>query len=555
MRLDLASVNVGDLHGETRAIYLELCRRQGGEIGRIAEDLIAADLRWQQHPLATFRAWAPHCRECLGVEMATAGVDHRCPRCGVMERRTSQRAVLHSIAPNIDTLMVIGSNRSGKSELGGALSVAVAAGSADPMVREWARINRADLSRIQPGPGIVWAVSPTWDTAMDILRPKIEKYLPPGCVLKGWTQKGQGYVTLPRGGVIVSKVVEQGRKTFQGTAIDGLWWDEEPCDDEVVKEAGMRLTDRNGLEWYTMTPLLGWTPLMKEKLGYKQSGEKPPPRQANPPNIYGEDNPFVPREVLLRRAGTGFDRASRLYGEITEAEGRVHPSFRRDVHVIPSFPIPADWQRFGSIDFGVRDPFVHLWAAMAPDDVLHVYRERYQTERTTLDHAQAIHEAELCPSCWPGGESPVVVGSPEWWAWVIAGGQRQTRGRDGATCGDCQGTGRREQVEMRWADPEDTNSIATLHRQYDIRCMSAVKARRAGYDAVERRLALDAERRPHIVFHDSCPNAIREMTGLQWAPQTSADEMKVKGDDHAWDTVRYLCLGLERAGVTRAVPL
>lgn len=555
MPLDLAAIDVRELHGEPRAIYLELCRRRGGELGKTAEALIAADRRWQEHPLARFRAWAPHCRACPGVEMEPLGADHRCPRCRVVEQRTSQRAVLHSIAPDIDTIMVIGSNRSGKSEIGGGLAVAVAAGSADPMVKEWARINRADLSRIQPAPGIVWAVSPTWDTAMDILRPKIEKYLPPGCSFKGWTQKGQGYVTLPRGGVIVSKVVEQGRKTFQGTAIDGLWWDEEPCDDEVVKEAGMRLTDRNGLEWYTMTPLLGWTPLMKEKLGYKQSGEKPPPRQANPPNIYGEDNPFVPREVLIRRAGTGFDRASRLYGEITEAQGRVHPSFRRDVHVIPSFPIPIDWRRFTAIDFGVRDPFVHLWGALAPDDVLHIYRERYQPERTTLDHAQAIHEAELCPTCWPGGETPAVVGSPDWWTWMIAGAQGQAKGPDGVTiCQDCKGTGRREYIEMRWADPEDTNSIATLHRQYDIRCMPAVKARRAGYDAVERRLALDAERRPHIVIHDCCPNAIREMTGLQWAPQTSADEMKVKGDDHAWDTVRYFCLGLERAGVTRSLP-
>ena len=431
----------------------------------------------------------------------------------------------------------------------------MALGRNDPAVKEWARINRADLSRIQEGPGRVWAVSLTWDTAMEFMRPAIEGYLPPGCVGKNWTQKGQATMTLPNGGVIVNKVVEQGRDAFQGAKIHGLWWDEEPRDDGVVKEGRLRLADHHGLEVFTLTPLSGWTPLMRSLVGWEDKGEAPPADEAHPPPLDGEDNPHVPASYLRKLIGTGFDAASRKKGAITEAEGRVHPGFRREIHVVRSFPIPTDWRRFTAIDFGVRDPFVHTWGALAPDDVLHIYRERYQPERTTLDHAQAIHEAELCPSCWPGGETPAVVGSPDWWTWLIAGAQGQAMGPDGVTiCQDCKGTGRREYVEMRWADPEDTNSIATLHRQYDIRCMPAVKARRAGYDAVERRLALDAERRPHIVIHDCCPNAIREMTGLQWAPQTSADEMKVKGDDHAWDTIRYLCLGLERAGVTRSLP-
>ena len=555
MPLDLAAIDVRELHGEPRAIYLELCRRRGGELGKTAEALIAADRRWQEHPLARFRAWAPHCHACPAVEMAPCGVDFRCPRCGVVEQRTSQRAALHTLRPSVDTLVVRGGNRSGKTRLGAAICVAMALGRNDPSVKEWARINRADLSRIQEGPGRVWAVSLTWDTAMEFMRPAIEGYLPPGCVGKNWTQKGQATMTLPGGGVIVNKVVEQGRDAFQGAKIHGLWWDEEPRDDGVVKEGRLRLADHHGLEVFTLTPLSGWTPLMRSLVGWEDRGEAPPADEAHPPPLDGEDNPHVPASYLRKLIGTGFDAASRKKGAITEAEGRVHPGFRREIHVVRSFPIPTDWRRFTAIDFGVRDPFVHLWGALAPDDVLHVYRERYQPERTTLDHAQAIHEAELCPSCWPGGETPAVVGSPDWWTWLIAGAQGQAMGPDGVTiCQDCKGTGRREYVEMRWADPEDTNSIATLHRQYDIRCMPAVKARRAGYDAVERRLALDAERRPHIVIHDCCPNAIREMTGLQWAPQTSADEMKVKGDDHAWDTIRYLCLGLERAGVTRSLP-
>lgn len=87
---------------------------------------------------------------------------------------------------------------------------------------------------------------------------------------------------------------------------------------------------------------------------------------------------------------------------------------------------------------------------------------------------------------------------------------------------------------------------------------AAIKDRRAGYEALCGRLAL-VHGAAGIVIHDCCVNTIREMEGLLWVERApgvvSAKEekgMEVKGDDHAWDCLRYLALGLERLGYTRA---
>jgi phage terminase large subunit-like protein len=57
------------------------------------------------------------------------------------------------------------------------------------------------------------------------------------------------------------KSYDQGRKSFQGTAKQGIWVDEE-CPDDVYEECLMRTMTTNGLLMLTFTPLQGLTPLV-----------------------------------------------------------------------------------------------------------------------------------------------------------------------------------------------------------------------------------------------------------------------------------------------------
>ncbi len=92
-------------------------------------------------------------------------------------------------------------------------------------------------------------------------------------------------------------------------------------------------------------------------------------------------------------------------GQWAAAEGMVYAdSWNRAENLIDRFPIPADWPRFLSIDFGYTHPFVCQWWAEDPDGRLYRYREIYATRRLVEDHARDI---KLLSHWWSVDGEPV----------------------------------------------------------------------------------------------------------------------------------------------------
>ena len=82
-------------------------------------------------------------------------------------------------------------------------------------------------------------------------------------------------------------------------------------------------------------------------------------------------------------------RKQRLrYGRWVQAEGVVYEEWDAAVHVIDPFPIPDDWPRFWSVDFGFTDPLVIQWWARDPEGRLYLYRELVQTHLLVEDAAR-----------------------------------------------------------------------------------------------------------------------------------------------------------------------
>ncbi|HAM53865.1 MAG TPA: hypothetical protein DCQ64_00045 [Candidatus Rokubacteria bacterium] len=505
-------------------------------------------------PLAFAELWQPACRACKRTMRHLGGLRHQCADCGTIEIRTSQQAAIRSMLADRDLsrFVLLGGNRSGKTEGLTQVCGAFAEGADSPTVKRWARINDLSLARIQPGPGRVWMIAQTFGAAIEYLRPKLSNYLPKGTALRAWGANAEGVAELPGGGVVVSKAVEQakasrgGKNPFEGAAINAALFDEEPHVQLAVDSVDWRLIDFRGPTMFSMTPLSGWTPFLVRTVGHLREGQ-PAPAGLQVHHLHGEDNPHIDSAELLRRAERypeAIQRA-RLRGEIVALDGRVHEGFERRIHVVESFLVPAGWVRFGAIDFGTRAPFCHLWAALDPaDDVLHVYAEHYAAGLRTSEHAAHIWRFEACPACYP---SDAELNSPEWWLWRLAcvDGRHQ--------CEVCGGTGRREpEMHTRWADPEALDARLTLNGEYDIATALAHKARRTGWEAIEDRLKPDAEGKPHLLIHDCCTSLIRELEGLTWLREEPGareeSELSVKGDDHAWDALRYLCVGIRRAG-------
>lgn len=95
------------------------------------------------------------------------------------------------------------------------------------------------------------------------------------------------------------------------------------------------------------------------------------------------------REALEALTGVLYERLCK--GRWVSAEGAVY-LFDARVHLIDRFPIPLEWPRIRSFDFGFTNPFVCLWGALDHDGRLHVYREVYMTQRTVRVHAQQVNE-------------------------------------------------------------------------------------------------------------------------------------------------------------------
>src|SRR6188768_150195 len=117
-------------------------------------------------------------------------------------------------------------------------------------------------------------------------------------------------------------------------------------------------------------------------------------RHTDNPRYYFDDGTPTPEgkayvEGILSNL-TGL-RYARLYqGLWAGAEGIIYDTFDSNVHLIDSFDIPTDWDRYWSIDFGVTNPTVVQHWAEDPDGRLYLYREFYMTGKTADEHARIV---------------------------------------------------------------------------------------------------------------------------------------------------------------------
>lgn len=192
--------------------------------------------------------------------------------------------------------VALGGNRIGKSDQG-AYECVLALTGRHPF-------------RNYPQNGKLWIVGLDYNMVRDINLPKFDKFLPRNFEIDShfskadniWTIRGEG-----REWVVQFKSSDSGREKFQGDAVDGIWFDEEPKKTDVFSECMMRLVDREGVWWMTATPVNGtaWLKALTEK--------------DNVFTTYGAmwDNPYLPLEEIESAASelSEEERLVRIEGE------------------------------------------------------------------------------------------------------------------------------------------------------------------------------------------------------------------------------------------------
>jgi|SRR5579872_3546903 len=254
----------------------------------------------------------------------------------------------------------------------------------------------------QPTQG--WACGTTSETTRDIVQAKLLGALESpgtGMIPGDWIMK-----TLPRrsglsGSVetiwvkhvsgqwsrVQLKTYEQGRKSFEGTAQDWIWCDEEPPED-CYTEMLFRTVTTRGIIFTTFTPLQGMSAVVtgflepqseeaRKLKWYIQAGWK------DVPHISEDEQ----RTLLI--TVPPYQIKARTLGEPSLGAGAIYPLPEEDF-IIKTAPIPPSWRRMYALDVGWRRTAA-LWVAENPANGQHIlYDEHYQSAGEPASHAAAI---------------------------------------------------------------------------------------------------------------------------------------------------------------------
>ncbi|MBR2969225.1 MAG: terminase family protein [Clostridia bacterium] len=386
---------------------------------------------------------------------------------------------------------VFGGNRSGKTECGAVECVYMARG-----VHPY-RENRPDT--------FGWVVSLTSQVQRDVAQKKILNYLDSAWIVditmltgkKEFPENGvidQIKIKNVFGGISVIgfKTCDQGREKFQGASLDYVWFDEEPPR-EIYEECRMRVIDREGDIFGTMTPLKGLTFAYTDI--YLHDGEG---------GIWCQfmewaDNPYLPKGEIdaLTSSLSQDELESRRYGRFKCNEGLVYTEFTPE-HVIDPFPIPKEWQDKLSIDPGLNNPLSCHWYAVDWDGNIYVVAEHYEAGKTVEHHAEKIREISASLGWHTDGKGRIE-------ALIDSAANQRTLASE--------------------------KSVAELFYEQGILVNTRVnKDLFAGINRVKQ--ALSAKK---LFIFRGCVNLIRELKGYWWGE----GEVPKKRDDHALDELRY----------------
>lgn len=397
---------------------------------------------------------------------------------------------------------VFGGNRSGKTECGAVETVWRARG-----IHPFRENKRTEG----------WVVSLTREVQRDVAQRKVLSYLK-----KEWIADVvmiSGRSDAPEGGVIdyitvrnvfgtLSRIgfksCESGREKFQGTGLDYVWFDEEPPED-IYDECRMRLADRRGDMFGTMTPLKGRTFVYSRIY------------MSDDPDVWCEfmewaDNPYLdPAEIASLTASLPDDvLESRRYGRFVRRSGLVYPEFEESVHVIDPFPVPPEWQDTLSIDPGLHNPLACHWYAADGDGNVYVVAEHYAAGKDIDWHAERII-AKCRELGWKSdrhGRYAALIDS--------AADQRTLGG---------------------------TRSVVSLFADRGILADTRVdKDVYSGINTVKSYLKGESGR-PRLYIFRPCVNLIRELKTYSWGD----GERPVKRDDHCLDELRYYLMTAPKA--------
>ena len=208
------------------------------------------------------------------------------------------------------------------------------------------------------------------------------------------------------------------------------------------------------------------------------------------------------------------DRRALLDGDWDLFEGQYFTEFRRDVHVVRPFPIPAGWRRYFAMDYGL-DMLAGYWIALDAFGRAVVYREIYEPGLIISEAAKRIRALTT-------ERVTAFLAPPDLW------NRRQDSGR----------------------------SAADIFAEHGVPLVRAGNDRVQGWYDLKEWLAVRPDERggesPGLVIFESCGNLIRCLPAVQYS-RLDANDVATEPHEltHAPDALRYFAAGRPRPAAVR----
>ena len=398
---------------------------------------------------------------------------------------------------------VFGGNRTGKTECGAVETLWISLG-----IHPY-RQNRPKTEG--------WVVSLSNRVQKEVAQSKILKYLPKSSIVE--IIMNEGKKASPENGIIECIIIknvfgnfskiwfkscEEGREKFQGTSLDFVWFDEEPPE-EIYTECKMRVMDKKGDIFGTMTPLKGLSYIYNEIYL----------NQTQDPEIYyefisWEDNPFLDKSEIERMSLTlsKDELENRKFGRFSFINsGLIYPEFDININVIEPFIVPEDWQDSISIDPGLTNPLSCHFYARDYDGNIYVIAEHFAENKTVEYHASKIIEIANKLG-WKRLKNGMIE------ALIDSAAKQRTL------------SSQKNLVDLFY----ENGIIVNPNVNKDVL---------SGISKVKTFLKNINEKSRLYIF-SNCKNMIQEFKTYRWG----GDESPIKKDDHCLDELRYYIMSL-----------
>jgi hypothetical protein len=245
-----------------------------------------------------------------------------------------------------------------------------------------------------------------------------------------------------------------------------------------------------------------------------------PAKLTDNPLLLENDPLYVAR---LQQSGSAQLVRAWLEGDWSIVEGAFFDNWTAARNVVEPFPIPADWTRFRSLDWGSARPFSVGWWAVAGDAT--------RAGRVAIPRGALVRYREWYGSTGKPNEGLKMT------AEAVADGVLEREGS--------------ERIAYGVADPaifasDGGPSIGERMFRQGVSWRRADNARVArsgamgGWDQMRARISGDADG-PGLVVFSTCRDFIRTVPVLQHDPARPED-VDTNAEDHAADEARYACM-------------